>query len=108
MPNTSTRGGKKTTSGKHQGVRKGAAATRKERHQVENRKPVIDERRERSRARRERTLGTLASDRQPEKRRKSPAAKKLRGESPEMRGWIKRGTGKKNVYANMPKARKER
>ena len=108
MANTSSRGGKKTTSGKHQGVRKGSTATRKERHQTEKRNPAIDERRERTISRREKTAKTLVVGRQPAKRRKGPAAKKVRSASPEKRGQIKAGTGKKSLYANMPKARKVR
>jgi hypothetical protein len=108
MANTSSRGGKKTTSGKHQGVRKGSTGTRKERQQTEKRHPAFDERRERTTARREKRTETLANDRQPAKRRKGPAAKKVRSESPDKRGQVKAGTGRKNLYANMPKARKVR
>jgi|SRR4051812_615204 hypothetical protein len=104
MANTSVRGGKKNDGGKHQGVRKGSTATRRERHQVEKRKPVIEEQDTSSRSKR---VGILPVD-QPAKRRKGAAANKLRKESPEKRSQIKAGTGKKNVYANMPKARKVR
>jgi hypothetical protein len=93
---------------KHQGVRPGSSATRKERHQVEKRKPVIDEERERNASRRSKLAADLATDRQPAKRRKGPAGKKLREQPPEKRAQIKAGTGKKNLYANMPKARKVR
>jgi hypothetical protein len=83
-------------SKKHQGVRPGSTATRKERHQAENRKPAFDE------------SAAVNPERQPAKRKKGPAAKKLKDQPPEKRGEIKAGTGKKNLYANMPKARKVR
>jgi hypothetical protein len=109
MANTSSRGGKKDSSGKHQGVRKGSTATRKERHQTEKRKPVIDEAQERKKAGRERMAASLRTGREPDpERRKGPGAKKARQEAPQRRGQIKAGTGKKNLYANMPKARKVR
>jgi hypothetical protein len=114
MANTAGRGGmkqgrEKEGGKKHVGVRKGSTATRKERHQIEKREPVIDEKRERTTAGRERLADGLRSGREPDaKRRKGPAAKKARQEAPEKRGQIKAGTGKKNLYANMPKARKVR
>jgi hypothetical protein len=42
------------------------------------------------------------------KRRRGPATKILASESPKARRAIQRGTGQKNLYANMPGARKER
>jgi hypothetical protein len=41
MSNNSSRGGMKNDQGKHQGVRKGSAATKKERTQTENRRAVV-------------------------------------------------------------------
>jgi hypothetical protein len=67
--NTS-RGGMKQTDEKHQGVRPGSSATRKERHQVEKRKPVIDEKRERNASRRSRLAANFVAGQQPSKRRK--------------------------------------
>ena len=103
---------KKNPSGtkKHQGVRPGSTATRKERHQVEKRKPVIDEEKERKALRRSSSFAHTGEEMegQPPKRRKGPAAKKLQEQSPKERAQIKAGTGKKNLYANMPKARKVR
>jgi hypothetical protein len=114
MANTANRGGmkqgqEKDGMKKHQGVRKGSTATAKERNQVEKRKPVIDEERERRTAERSRIAESLRSGRESDvKRRKGPAAKRAREEAPQRRGQIKAGTGKKNLYANMPKARKAR
>jgi hypothetical protein len=51
MANATQRGGK-TSGGKHLGVRKGSTGTREGRHQVENRKPVFDEKEERSKIKR--------------------------------------------------------
>jgi len=90
---------------KHQGVRPGSTATRKERHQVENREPIIDE--ERSKWNQLEPADRSETD-QSAKRAKRPAAKKSREVSPEKRSRLKDGTGKKNLYANMPKARKVR
>jgi hypothetical protein len=114
MANTSSRGGMKQSDNKqggakkHQGVRSGSTATRKERHQIDKREPVIDEERERRTADREKLAEGLARNRKPANRRKTTAAKKVREESPEKRGQIMAGTGKKSLYANMPKARKVR
>jgi hypothetical protein len=95
-------------SKKHQGVRPGSTATRKERHQAENRKPAFDEEQEKKALRRSKKSAAVNPERQPAKRKKGPAAKKLKDQPPEKRGEIKAGTGKKNLYANMPKARKVR
>ena len=113
MANTSSRGGKKQSDEKrqpdkkHQGVRPGSSATRKERHQVEKRKPVIDEEAERKALSHSRRAAGAATDDKLLKG-KGPAVKKLKEQPPKKRAQIKAGTGKKNLYANMPKARKVR
>ena len=96
MANNTSRGGMKSGK-KHQGVRPGSTATRKERHQVDKRKPVFNE---------DEPSARTTKARKPAKR--GPAAKKLREEAPDKRAQVKAGTGKKNLYANMPKARKVR
>jgi hypothetical protein len=111
MANNTSRGGKKQSiekqkpGKKHQGVRAGSTATRKERHQTDKRKPVIGDNKS-VRAKRSKSINATASDKQIA--RKGPAAKKVRDESPKKRSQIQAGTGKKNLYANMPKARKVR
>jgi hypothetical protein len=106
MANNTSRGGMKQSDEqhqhgkKHQGVRLGSSAFRKERRQVEKRRPAFDEDEER------RSRTTKA--RQPAKRGKGPAVKKLQEEAPGKHARIKAGAGKKNLYANMPKARKVR
>jgi len=109
MANTASRGGKKDSQGKHQGVRKGSTAAAKERHQVEKRKPVIDDEKEHKRASELRMAAILRTGRESKpERRKGPGARKARQEAPQRRGQIKAGTGKTNLYANMPKERKVR
>jgi hypothetical protein len=49
-----------------------------------------------------------APQRVPRKRQTGPAAQKLASESPETRRSVRSGTGRRNPYANMPQARKER
>jgi hypothetical protein len=76
MANTTQRGGK-SSGGKHLGVRKGSTGTRKERHQVENRKPVFDEEAERSQIKRANQTTVKVSGRNDAYKNK-PKARKVR------------------------------